>query len=316
MRAAVTNRRRRLVTAVAAVVALVALARGPVLSAPGAHALFADSAVVTDELDATVLDPPQDLAIAASFGTVSLTWTPSPIAAATGIEVLRASTIGGPYAVIATVAPTATGFSESPGLGTFAYVVRTAASNWRSGNSNEVNTVFSTISTPWLSCTAQAADTGGDGNGYEVASASSCADDNVPADDVNSGTGTSTSCTNTRKDRHRFSGFGVSVPALATIRGIEVRTQSWLKSATTGTNRICVQLSTDGGATWTTAVTSSALTATEAVYTFGSTSSLWGRTFTPAQLADGVFRVRVVNVAAATNKRFAIDTVQVRVTYS
>ncbi len=295
---------------------IAAVLNGVATDVPRASALFSDAAPIDEDLDAAILPPPVDLALVSAAGTVTLSWTPAAFPAATAIQVLRGIALGGPYSVVGTVAPAATGYVESPGTGSFYYVVQTVANNWVSVYSNEVNTVFTALSTAWFPCTAQAADTGGDNNGYETNSASSCGDDNVSADDVNSGTGTSTSCTNTGKDRHRFSNFGLVLPTVATIRGVEVRTQSWLKSATTGTNKLCVQVSTDAGVTWTTALTATGLTATEKVFTFGSTSNLWGRTFLTTQFTDALFRVRVINTAKATTKTFALDTVEVRVTYS
>lgn len=301
---------------VACVLFVVSVTRGVLTDIPGANAIFTDPAQINEDLDAATIDAPTDLTLSNTAGVATLGWTPPTFARLTAIQVLRGTATGGTNTVVATLAPNITSYSESPGTGTYFYVTRGVSTNWLSPYSNEVNTAYTALSTPWFPCTSQVADTGGDGNGYEVSPASGCGDDNVSADDLNSGTSTSSSCSNSGKDRHRFGNFGVVVPTVATIRGVEVRTQSWLKSATTGTNKVCVQISTDAGVTWTSAISSTTLTATEKVYTLGSSSNLWGRSFLTTQFTNGLFLVRVVDASRAVNKTFALDTVEVRVSYS
>ena len=76
-----------------------------------------------------------------------------------------------------------------------------------------------------------------------------------------------------------------------------------------------VELSADGGATWTAAKSTATLSKTDTLYTLGSTSDLWGRTWTAAQLSDANFRVRVTNVATNTSRDFSLDQIAVQVTY-
>ena len=71
--------------------------------------------------------------------------------------------------------------------------------------------------------TANAANSGGDGNGFESSPANAHTDDALSAVDNNSGTGSSTSCTSTSKDKHRFFNYGLTFPTGVSIRGIEVR---------------------------------------------------------------------------------------------
>lgn len=165
-----------------------------------------------------------------------------------------------------------------------------------------------------LAPTGQAADSGGDGNGYEASPENALADDGVYAVDANSGTSTSTSCTSSRKDNHRFSGYALTLPGGATVKGIEVQVQAKADS-TSGSPRLCVQLSSDGGASWTTAKTTSTLTTTETTLTVGSASDLWGRAWSATDLVGANFRVRVIDVAASKARSFSLDTVAVRVTY-
>ena len=52
----------------------------------------------------------------------------------------RATATGGPYTQIAQLTPhTTVTYNNSPGIGTFFYVVRAYYQNWESANSNEVS---------------------------------------------------------------------------------------------------------------------------------------------------------------------------------
>jgi hypothetical protein len=159
--------------------------------------------------------------------------------------------------------------------------------------------------------TSHAPDSGGDGNGYELGPANARTVDGIFATDANSGTGTSTSCTNSGKDRHRFLDFGITIPDGSAIAGIEVRLDARADS-TSGSPRICVQLSSDGGATWTAAKATGTLGTGPRTFVLGSTTDTWGRTWTAANLTDANFRVRVVNVAGSTSRDFFLDGIAVR----
>jgi hypothetical protein len=161
---------------------------------------------------------------------------------------------------------------------------------------------------------ANAADRGGDGNGFESGAANAQADDAASAVDVDSGTASSTSCTSTARDKHRFFNYGITLPAGATVQGIEVRLDSRVDN-TNGSPRMCVELSWDGGVHWTAAQATSTLTTTMATWTLGAATNTWGRTWTPAELSDGNFRVRVTNVANSTARDFSLDWIAVRVSY-
>ena len=167
--------------------------------------------------------------------------------------------------------------------------------------------------TGWKNPTAQAANSGGDGNGFESNPTYAFADDGQYAVDTNSGNGTSTSCTSSNKDKHRFYGYGLTLPTNATVRGIEVQVQAKVNS-TSSSPQMCVQLSSDGGTTWTSTKTTTTLTTSERTFTLGSTTDLWGRTWTAADLADNL-RVRITNVASSTSRTFSLDVVAVRVSY-
>lgn len=163
--------------------------------------------------------------------------------------------------------------------------------------------------------TSNLADTGGDGNGYQGSPSNAHADDTLNAVDTDSGSNTGTSCTGTDKDKHRFYDYSFSIPTGSTINGIEVRLDARADS-TTGTPRICVQLSWDGGTTWTAVKTSANLTTTLATYTLGNATDNWGRAWSVNDFSNPNFRVRLINIASNISRDFTLDWVAVRVHYT
>ena len=165
--------------------------------------------------------------------------------------------------------------------------------------------------------TANAAETtsAGDNNGYQTTPANAHTDDTLNAVDTDSGTNTNTGCTNTGKDRHRFYNYGFTIPSGATINGIEVRLDARVDS-TTGAPKICIQLSWNGGATWTTAKQTATLGTAMATFTLGTATDTWGRTWSLSEFSDTNFRVRVIDVASNTARDFTLDWVAVRVHYA
>jgi hypothetical protein len=176
---------------------------------------------------------------------------------------------------------------------------------------------FTTASTTsFLSPGADAAVTvnAGDNNGFQTTSANAYANDGLFAVDTNSGTGTGTSCTGSGKDKHTYYNYGVNLPSGASIKGIEVRLDARV-DATAGNPRMCVQLSWDGGTTWTAAKTTASLTTAEATYVLGGAADTWGRAWTVANLSDTSLRTRIINIASNTNRDFSLDWAAVQVTY-
>jgi hypothetical protein len=163
--------------------------------------------------------------------------------------------------------------------------------------------------------TANAADSGGDGNGFQSNPTNAYTDNSSSAVDTDSGTASSTSCSSTGRDRHRFFNYGITIPAGASVKGIEVRLDARADS-TSGTPRMCVELSWDGGATWTAAQVTSTLSTSLATRTLGGTANTWGRSWTAADLSNANFRVRVTNVASSTSRDFTLEWIAVRVTHS
>ena len=167
-----------------------------------------------------------------------------------------------------------------------------------------------------LSPSAQAAVTSsaGDNNGFESSPTNAYADGGGYATDNNSGTGTSTSCGSTAKDKHRYYNYGISLPSGATVAGIEVRLDAWANG--TGTRRMCVELSWNGGSSWTTAQQTPDFTTSEATYYVGGPTDTWGRSWTSSNLSNSNFRVRITDVANSTSREFYLDWVAVKVHYT
>jgi hypothetical protein len=76
---------------------------------------------------------------------------------------------------------------------------------------------------------------------------------------------------------------------------------------------MCVQLSWNGGASWTSAQTTPNLSTSEQTYTLGSSSDTWGRTWSASDFSNANFRVRVTDVASSTSRTFYLDWAAVRV---
>ncbi|GAB4581439.1 MAG: hypothetical protein Fur0022_41860 [Anaerolineales bacterium] len=170
--------------------------------------------------------------------------------------------------------------------------------------------------TGFLSASANAPVTtsSGDNNGYETNPTNGYANDGLFAVDNNSGTQTSTSCTSIRKDRHVYYNYNISVPGTATINGIEVRADARVDS-TTGAPKLCIQLSWDGGVTWTTAKQTTTLTTSEATYILGGPTDTWGRLWATSELSNASFRIRITDVASNTSRDFSLDYLAVNIYY-
>ena len=179
------------------------------------------------------------------------------------------------------------------------------------------NTPAPSTSTGYLAPSANAAVTSsaGDNNGYQTNPTNAYNDNSAFAVDTNSGNGTSTSCTSTAKDKHNFYNYNINLPPTAVVTGIQVRLDA-RADGTGGSPRICVQLSWDGGVTWTTAKQTSTLTTAEATYTLGGTADNWGRTWSVGNFSNANFRVRVIDVASNTSRDFSLDYIAVNVTYT
>ena len=155
-----------------------------------------------------------------------------------------------------------------------------------------------------LSPSAQAADTGGDGDGFELTPENAFADDALTAATID-GAG----------DRHRYAGYGINLLPGSTVEGIEVRLD-WFLDSTDGVSSMDVELSWDGGTTWTAAQTDAVESTAEHTGTVGGPTDTWDRTWTTAELADANFRVRLTANSDAGDRDFFLDWVPVRVLFT
>jgi hypothetical protein len=294
-----------------------------VLSAPISLARFTGSQLIGGSLAADTIDPPTALA-AIGGGTITLAWTPTIDAYATGYDVYRSAASGGPYTLVSSVTPrTAVATTDSPGGGTWYYVLRSRYDLWSSVNSAQAGaSVGPPTTSPYADCTAQAAETvaAGDNNGYQTNPLRACTDDNLTANDPSSGTGGSQVCgvgavPSILKDQHRFWGYALGLPAaVSAIEGVTVQVDIGT-SNNGGSTALCVQLSGDGGITWT-ALKSVALSGVaQSTYTLGGAADTWGRTWAVGDFATTAFRLRVVDASSQSNKGFELDFLKVSVTY-
>ncbi len=309
--------RRRVGLAVVSVLVLAALGS----AAPISLARLTDAASSTKAISTDTLDPPTSLA-AAGGATASLTWTVTPDTYATGYELQRGTISGGPYSVVATITPrTAVAATDAPGVsGTYYYALRSVFQNWTSVNSNQASATvtIATTSTGFKTCTttSNAADTGGDGDGYESTPTNACVTDGAVATDVNTGTNMSLVCTDAGKDRHRFWDFALGVPAsVSAVGGIQLRADVGLNN-NSGTSQICAQLSWDGGTSWTAARSIAVLNVGVTTYALGATNDTWGRTWLGSELSNANFRVRLIDTSDRTSKDYRLDGLAVQATYT
>ena len=108
---------------------------------------------------------------------------------------------------------------------------------------------------------------------------------------------------------HTFSVFTNSIPSTNSIEGIVVKLEV---SGTTAAGDIGVELSWDAGSTFTsTGYNTGTLTTTDTIVALGGTSDVWGRAWTPGELSDANFRVRVTGNPSSNTVQ--IDAIQVKV---
>lgn len=286
-------------------------------------ARFSDASGVTADMATDTLAPPTSV-LATGGATVGLVWTPTLDTYATGYDVYRSSTSGGPYALIDSVSPgTASATADAPGPGTWSYVLRSTFGAWRSSPSVEASaTVGGAMTTADVPCATSAADTlgAGDNDGYQTNPSRACARDGLVATDAASGNGGTSSCgagsvPAVNKDRHRFWGFGLGLPgSVSAVDGITVHAELGMNN-NGGTTNLCAQLSGDGGLTWTAIRAVPVAGQAQATYTFGGPGDTWGRSWGLAELTSPAFVVRLIDASTQTNKSFLLDVVTVSVTY-
>jgi hypothetical protein len=314
-------RRRRIVAATLAVV-LVAVAE--VASLRTTLAVFTDPATTTANFTAATLHPPTALGAAAG-AAVTLTWTPTVDPVAAGYYVLRSTTSGSGYSQVATVTPktSATTTNTPAASGVYYYVLQTEFQNWTSTNSNEASATFllPAVTTATVPCAAalNAAEVGGDNDGYQTRPSSACDIGVNFAADANTGSaGHSSVCTNAANDRHQFWGFNLGLPgSIYQVNSITVRADALRTSNTAATNNLCVQLSWDGGTNWSNIQSVAITSAAFATYTIGGAVAGWGgHVWTLANLTSPNFRVRVYDATSLATQTYQLDYLAVTVNYN
>ena len=279
---------------------------------PKATATRTSTRTPTNTRTATMTRTPRPTASITPTKTVTGTFTPtavnSPTPTPTG-TITPTFTVTSPFTP--TVTPTGTVTPTSTVTGTF---TPTEASSSTLTPTGTITPTPVPGNTGFLNPAMNAVQTGGDGNGYQVSAGNAYTNDSLFAADNNSGTGTSSSCTNAGKDKHRFYNYNITIPGGAAVKGIQVRLDAKADS-TSGSPKLCVQLSWDGGTTWTTAKSTTRLTTAEATYLLGGAGDAWGHAWTTNQLGNTTFRVRVIDVATSTSRDFSLDWVAVLVTY-
>ena len=89
----------------------------------------------------------------------------------------------------------------------------------------------------------------------------------------------------------------------------------WLTNG--GTSNLCVELSWDGGGSWTAAKSLTMTSSGTTTYEFGGTADKWGHTpWTLAQLGTSTFRVRITDATDQNNKDYTLDWLRVSVAYT
>lgn len=290
-------------------------------AAPVTLARFTAADEVAAAFETGELAPPTGLTAATSGTSVVLSWSPSSSARASGYEVLRSAVAGSDYTVVRVVTPVgATTTTDSPGTGTWFYVLRTTFHNWTSVRSNEASVVLQAaeVTTPTVSCdpalNRPVTVSAGDNDGYEGTPGLGCIPDSQLATDRNSGTSTTNSCLSNAKDRHVYWGYAFDLPPTVTsITGITISARAG-QSNNGGTTWLCMELSSDGGATWTVPRRVDMAGNAVSTYTFGGPLQAWDRTWTLADLGAG-FRVRVTDSSSQPAKDFRLDGLGVAVSY-
>jgi hypothetical protein len=170
-------------------------------------------------------------------------------------------------------------------------------------NTFSTDDCFAGNDTGALSPSAETADTGGDGDGFEVSASNAFADGGGYAENID-GAG----------DRHRYYNYGVPVASGCAIEGIVVRLDAW-KAIGGSDATLSVELSWDGGTSWTSPQATSDLGTTEATFTLGGAADTWGRTWSAGELSNANFRVRITSASTDAGQDFELDWAPVTVHY-
>lgn len=118
-------------------------------------------------------------------------------------------------------------------------------------------------------------------------------------------------------DAQLYYGFGFLIPTGATIQGVEVKLDAWVKTPPGGDACFEVGLSWNGGDTYTSGQKTDMLTSTENTYTLGGSTDCWGRDWDPSEFSDENFRVKILAFTADTSaNNLRLDFIAVKIYYT
>lgn len=113
---------------------------------------------------------------------------------------------------------------------------------------------------------------------------------------------------------HVYWGYSIAIPPGASVTGIEVRLDAWRwPSGVPFDAFLDVQLSWDGGASWTPRYTAGPLAGYEQSWILGGPNDGWGRSWSASDFQPDRFRVRLT---AREGRETRLDWVAVRVYFS
>ncbi|MFH1585335.1 MAG: hypothetical protein ABIB79_01030, partial [archaeon] len=108
--------------------------------------------------------------------------------------------------------------------------------------------------------------------------------------------------------------YSFGVPAGATIDGIEVSVEAQCSGKGCGSVNVLVDLSWDGGSTYT-STKSNTWTTTESLQTYGGDSDKWGRTWSADEFSNSTFRARMTKTTDNAGN-LNVDHIKIRVYYT
>lgn len=124
--------------------------------------------------------------------------------------------------------------------------------------------------------------------------------------------------------RTAYYGFGFSIPTGATIRGIETRMKGFTNTADPA-RKFSTALTKQSGlgtggktdlATYGSQIDSAQAPTANEFRAMGSTTELWGTTWTPAEINASSFGSFASNTSAGVGINYSLDVIQVRVAYA
>ena len=121
--------------------------------------------------------------------------------------------------------------------------------------------------------------------------------------------------TSSNNETHQYYNYGFSIPAGSIILGIDVKLDAYA-DGTTGIYQYGVELSWDGGSSFTTSgnITPD-MSTSEVSYSLGGPTDGWGRTWALSELSNANFRVRLNSTTRGSSYDSYLDWVPVRVYY-